>query len=72
MAMKKVLRSKEKAFNKFRNNSFGRNIMCRNHKSITGLSINSRKNNALSFPGRKYSNVVSLPPGFDWSSQGMV
>jgi hypothetical protein len=42
---------------------FSRGIMCRKGKSITRISFYSSKYKTLSFPRRKWSNVVNLPPG---------
>jgi hypothetical protein len=42
---------------------FGRSVMCRKGKSITRINIYSSKNKTLSFPWRKWSIVVDLPPG---------
>jgi hypothetical protein len=52
----------DKAFCESMDGGFGR-IMCSKGKSITRISIYSNKNKTLSFPWRKWSNVVNLPPG---------
>lgn len=38
-------------------------LMCRKGKPINRISIYSSKDKVLSFPQRKWSNVVNLPPG---------
>lgn len=53
----------DKEFCKSTDGGFGRSSMCRKGKSITRISIYSSKNKMLSFPWRKWSNVVNLPPG---------
>lgn len=53
----------DKAFCQSMNGDFSRGITCRKGKSITRISIYSSKNKTLSFPRRKWSNVVNLPPG---------
>jgi hypothetical protein len=52
-----------KGFCQFMNSGFSRGITCRKGKPITRISIYSSKNKTLSFPRRKWSNVVNLPPG---------
>ena len=56
----------DEAFCQSVNGGFSRGITCRKGKSITRISIYSSKNKTLSFPRRKWSNVVNLPPGC-WS-----
>lgn len=53
----------DEAFCQSVNGGFSRGITCRKGKSITRISIYSSKNKTLSFPRRKWSNVVNLPPG---------
>lgn len=53
----------DEAFYKFMDSGSGRSIMCWKGKCITRISIYSSKNKTLSFPRRKWSNVVNLPPG---------
>jgi hypothetical protein len=53
----------DKAFCQSMDGGFSRGITCRKGKSITRISIYSSKNKTLSFPRRKWSNVVNLPPG---------
>jgi hypothetical protein len=52
---------------------FGRSIRCRKGKPIN-LSIYSSKNKILSFPQRKWSNVVNLTPDcwLDTSRNGAI
>lgn len=52
----------DKAICKFINCGFGRSIMVQ-EMQICNQTIYSSKDKALSFPWRKWSNVVSLPPG---------
>ena len=51
------------AFYKSMDGGFGRRIMRSKGKSITRISIYSSKNKMLSFPQRKWSDVVNLPLG---------
>lgn len=52
-----------KALCQWLNGGFGRNITCRKGESITRISICSSKDKAfLSFPQRKWYNVLNLPP----------
>jgi hypothetical protein len=53
----------DKAFCKANDGGFGRSITCRKGKSITRISFYSSENKMLSFPWRKWSHVVNLPPG---------
>jgi hypothetical protein len=53
----------DKAFCQSVDGGFSRGITCRKGKSITIISIYSSKNTTLSFPRRKWSNVVNLLPG---------
>jgi hypothetical protein len=46
---------------------FGRSITCKKGKFITTISIYSSKNETLSFPRRKWSNVLNLPQVAGWS-----
>ena len=52
-----------KAFYESTDGGFGRSITWRKGKSVTRISISS-KNKTLSFPWRKWSSVVNLPPGY--------
>lgn len=45
---------------------FGKSITCRKAKSITRISVYFYKNKTLSYPRRKYSTVVNLPPTCWW------
>jgi hypothetical protein len=53
----------DKAFCQSVDGGFSRGIMFSKGKSITRISIYSSKNKTLSFPWRKWSNIVNLPPG---------
>lgn len=50
-------------FCKLTDSNFGRKIMCKKGTSRTRISIYSSKDKALSFPGRKWANVVNMTPG---------
>jgi|UPI0000021E6E hypothetical protein len=52
----------DKAFCESMDGGFGRSIMCRKGSTVTRVSIYSNKNKTLSFPQRKWSNIVNLPP----------
>jgi hypothetical protein len=56
-------RTMDKGFCEPTDGGFGRSITCKKGKSITRISIYCSKNKMLSFPHRKWSNVINLPPG---------
>lgn len=53
----------DKAFCKYKDGSFGRNIAHREGKLISRVSVYSSKNKMLPFPWQKWSNVTNLSPG---------
>ena len=49
----------DEAFCKSTDGSFGRNIVCREHKSVSRVNVHSNKNKTLPLPWWKLSRVIN-------------